>query len=90
MNIVEALNDYYSLKEQNIDSDGYQAALDIDLAILSLLQDEKITKAESQAFYYLLGGYSFRKIASMLNLDRKIMSVRLREIVKMVEELYYA
>ncbi len=90
MDILDVLDNYYIYKEQSIDTDEYLSALDIDLAILLLRRNSKITEAEAQAFYYFLSGYSFRKIALMLNLNRKIISSRVREIVEMVRELYYA
>ncbi len=90
MDILEVLDNYYAYKEQDLNTDEYQSALDIDLAVGYLLRDEIITSVEAEAFYYLLGGYSFRKIAAMLNLNRKLISKRLREIMKLVRGLYYA
>lgn len=90
MDIADVLNNYFIYKEQNIDTDEYQSALDIDLAVLSLLKNKRITEVEARAFYYLLCGYSFRKISMMLNYNRKIISLRLREIVGLVRDVYYA
>jgi DNA-binding NarL/FixJ family response regulator len=90
MDILDVLDNYFVYKEQDLDTDEYQSALDIDLAIGKLLRENTITKEESQAFYFLLSGYSFRKIAAMLNLNRKSISKRVREIIELVKELYNA
>lgn len=78
MDVVDALKNYFYYKEYPLDSPEYELALSIDLIIQNLLKDQVIDKTDVEILNYFLQGFSIRKIANMLNLDRKSVSKRFK------------
>lgn len=78
---LEVLQQYYMFVEQPMGSIEYESALNMSLVIKILFERQILDKVDVEILDYFLQGFSLRKIASMLNLDRKSVSKRFKRIL---------
>lgn len=71
MTVIEILKNYFIYKECSIETEEYEAALSLELVIQGLVERGIFSPQDISILNYFLQGFSLRKIAEMLNLDRK-------------------
>jgi transposase-like protein len=84
--IEEQLRQYYQNREYPPDSEEYQSSLDIYLTLRSLLKSQKIDTIDVEIVDSIMSGYSFRKTAQILGIDRRSVQTRYRRILSYLEE----
>jgi hypothetical protein len=84
--VEEQLRNYYESLECSTDSDEYQQSLDIFLTLRSLLALNQIDATDIAIVESVISGYSFRKTAQVLRIDRRTVTTRYRRVVKLLEE----
>lgn len=82
----EQLRQYYMCREMPTDSIEYQDSLDIYLTLRSMFKSGKIDPIDIQVVDAVISGYSFRKTAQILNIDRRSAQSRYRKVLALLEE----
>ncbi len=85
--VEERLRKYYEYREYPPDSLEYQDSLDIYLSLRSLLKNGKIDTADVQIVDCICSGYSFRKTARMVGIDRRSIRTRYGAILELLESV---
>jgi hypothetical protein len=85
-NAETLLKQYYASREYPPDSLEYQQSLDIYLSLRNLLKLNVIDIVDIQVIDWIISGYSFRKTAQIVGIDRRSVQTRYRKVLKLLEE----
>lgn len=83
--VEEQLKHYYEYREYPTDSDEYQQSLDIYLTLRSLLKCGSINDLDVLIVESIISGYSFRRTSQIVNLDRRTVTARYKNIIHLLE-----
>lgn len=86
--VLDVLKQYYMFIEQPMGSTEYESALNMMVVIKTLLERGILDNTDIQLLDYFLQGFSLRKIAEMLNLDRKLVSKRFKRTLMFIDINY--
>ncbi len=83
--VEEQLRHYYEYREYPPDSSEYQDSLDVYLSLRSLYKQGKIDEIDIRIVDYIVCGFSYRRTAQMLGIDRRSVNNRYKKILQLLE-----